>query len=224
MISYIKGELSEILPDVIVVEANGIGYNIYVPGSVLGELPSVGSEVKIYTYMNVKEDECSLFGFLTRDDLSMFKMLICVNGIGPKAALGALSNITADDLRFAVLADDVAAIKALPGIGPKTAQKIIIELKDKLKLDEVFESALSKNKKADNNSNVSNVMMIRNDAVEAAAEQDNSIIVMNDAVEALVSLGYSSKDALVAVKEVEDIENKDSETVLKEALKKLAKF
>ena len=131
-------------------------------------------------------------------------MLICVNGIGPKAALGALSNITADDLRFAVLADDVAAIKALPGIGPKTAQKIIIELKDKLKLDEVFESALSKNKKADNNSNV---MMIRNDAVEA-----------------LVSLGYSSKDALVAVKEVEDIENKDSETVLKEALKKLAKF
>ena len=189
MISYIKGELAEILPDVIVVEANGIGYNIYVPGSVPGELPSVGSEVKIYTYMNVKEDECSLFGFLTRDDLSMFKMLICVNGIGPKAALGALSNITADDLRFAVLADDVAAIK------------------DKLKLDEVFESALSKNKKADNNSNVSNVMMIRNDAVEA-----------------LVSLGYSSKDALVAVKEVEDIENKDSETVLKEALKKLAKF
>ena len=207
MISYIKGELAEILPDVIVVEANGIGYNIYVPGSVPGELPSVGSEVKIYTYMNGKEDECSLFGFLTRDDLSMFKMLICVNGIGPKAALGALSNITADDLRFAVLADDVAAIKALPGIGPKTAQKIIIELKDKLKLDEVFESALSKNKKADNNSNVSNVMMIRNDAVEA-----------------LVSLGYSSKDALVAVKEVEDIENKDSETVLKEALKKLAKF
>ena len=192
MISYIKGELAEILPDVIVVEANGIGYNIYVPGSVPGELPSVGSEVKIYTYMNVKEDECSLYGFLTRDDLSMFKMLICVNGIGPKAALGALSNITADDLRFAVLADDVAAIKALPGIGPKTAQKIIIELKDK---------------KVDNNSNASNVMMIRNDAVEA-----------------LVSLGYSSKDALVAVKEVEDIENKDSETVLKEALKKLAKF
>ena len=142
MISYIKGELAEILPDVIVVEANGIGYNIYVPG-------------------------------------------------GPKAALGALSNITADDLRFAVLADDVAAIKALPGIGPKTAQKIIIELKDKLKLDEVFESALSKNKKADNNSNVSNVMMIRNDAVEA-----------------LVSLGYSSKDAIKAVKKVDDIDKK----------------
>ena len=157
--------------------------------------------------MNVKEDECSLFGFLTRDDLSMFKMLICVNGIGPKAALGALSNITADDLRFAVLSDDVNLIKSCPGVGAKTAQRLIIELKDKLKVEEAFEMALNNRNKAN-----------------AAAEQDNSIIVMNDAVEALVSLGYSSKDALVAVKEVEDIENKDSETVLKEALKKLAKF
>ena len=205
MISYIKGELSEILPDVIVVEANGIGYNIYVPGSVLGELPSVGSEVKIYTYMNVKEDECSLFGFLTRDDLSMFKMLICVNGIGPKAALGALSNITADDLRFAVLSDDVNLIKSCPGVGAKTAQRLIIELKDKLKVEEAFEMALNNRNKAN-----------------AAAEQDNSIIVMNDAVEALVSLGYSSKDAIKAVKKVDDIDKKNSEAILKEALKSLA--
>ncbi len=205
MISYIKGELAEILPDVIVVEANGIGYNIYVPGSVPGELPSVGSEVKIYTYMNVKEDECSLFGFLTRDDLSMFKMLICVNGIGPKAALGALSNITADDLRFAVLSDDVNLIKSCPGVGAKTAQRLIIELKDKLKVEEAFEMALNNRNKAN-----------------AAAEQDNSIIVMNDAVEALVSLGYSSKDAIKAVKKVDDIDKKNSEAILKEALKSLA--
>ena len=207
MFEYIKGILQYKGADFCVIDVGGVGFRIYTSYLTAANIGQSGQTVTLYTYMNVKEDECSLFGFLTRDDLSMFKMLICVNGIGPKAALGALSNITADDLRFAVLADDVAAIKALPGIGPKTAQKIIIELKDKLKLDEVFESALSKNKKADNNSNVSNVMMIRNDAVEA-----------------LVSLGYSSKDALVAVKEVEDIENKDSETVLKEALKKLAKF
>ena len=205
MISYIKGELAEILPDVIVVEANGIGYNIYVPGSVLGELPSVGSEVKIYTYMNVKEDECSLFGFLTRDDLSMFKMLICVNGIGPKAALGALSNITADDLRFAVLSDDVNLIKSCPGVGAKTAQRLIIELRDKLKVEEAFEMALNNRNKAN-----------------AAAEQDNSIIVMNEAVEALVSLGYSSKDPIKDVKKVDDIDKKNSEAILKEALKSLA--
>lgn len=206
MISYIKGELTEIFNDMIVVENNGVGYNINVPVSVIEQISSIGNEVKIYTYLNVKEDECSLFGFLTRDDLNMFKMLISVNGIGPKVAVGALSNISSDDLRFAVLSDDVAAIKALPGIGSKTAQKLIIELKDKLKLDEVFESALARNAQGSAAKTVSsNVMMIRNDAVEA-----------------LVSLGYSGKDALKAVKAVEDIENKDSETVLKEALKNLA--
>ncbi len=206
MISYIKGELTEIFNDMIVVESNGIGYNINVPTSVIEQISSIGNEVKIYTYLNVKEDECSLFGFLTRDDLNMFKMLISVNGIGPKVAVGALSNISSDDLRFAVLSDDVAAIKALPGIGPKTAQKLIIELKDKLKLDDVFESALARN------------------AQGSAAKTGSSSIMMirNDAVEALVSLGYSGKDALKAVKAVEDIENKDSETVLKEALKNLA--
>ena len=206
MISYVKGELTEIFNDMIVVESNGIGYNINVPTSVIEQISSIGNEVKIYTYHNVKEDECSLFGFLTRDDLNMFKMLISVNGIGPKVAVGALSNISSDDLRFAVLSDDVAAIKALPGIGPKTAQKLIIELKDKLKLDEVFESALARN------------------AQGSAAKTGSSSIMMirNDAVEALVSLGYSGKDALKAVKAVEDIENKDSETVLKEALKNLA--
>ena len=205
MISYIKGELTEILSDLIVVETGGVGYNIFVPVSVIDGLPSIGDEIKIYTSLNVKEDEMSLFGFLTRDDLNMFKMLISVNGIGPKVAIGALSNISSDDFKFAVLSDDVAAIKALPGIGPKTAQKLIIELKDKLKLDEVFESALAKNAVKNNSSN--NVMLIRNDAVEA-----------------LVSLGYSSTDALNAVKAVKDIENKDSETVLKEALKNLAIF
>ncbi len=206
MISYIKGELTEIFNDMIVVESNGIGYNINVPVSVIEQISSIGNEVKIYTYLNVKEDECSLFGFLTRDDLNMFKMLISVNGIGPKVAVGALSNISSDDLRFAVLSDDVAAIKALPGIGPKTAQKLIIELKDKLKLDEVFEAALARNTQGS----------------AAQTGSSNVVMIRNDAVEALVSLGYSGKDALNAVKAVEDIENKDSETVLKEALKNLA--
>lgn len=206
MISYIKGELTEIFNDMIVVESNGIGYNINVPVSVIEQISSIGNKVKIYTYLNVKEDECSLFGFLTRDDLNMFKMLISVNGIGPKVAVGALSNISSDDLRFAVLSDDVAAIKALPGIGPKTAQKLIIELKDKLKLDEVFEAALARNTHGS----------------AAQTGSSNVVMIRNDAVEALVSLGYSGKDALNAVKAVEDIENKDSETVLKEALKNLA--
>ena len=202
MYSYIIGEFVEMTPEGIVIENNGIGYDIKTSSLTAENIPKSGEFVKVYTYLHVREDDMSLYGFLTRDELNVFKLLINVNGIGPKGALGILSAISTDDLRFAVLADDVAAIKALPGIGPKTAQKIIIELKDKLKLDEVFESALSKNKKADNNSNV---MMIRNDAVEA-----------------LVSLGYSSKDAIKAVKKVDDIDKKNSEAILKEALKSLA--
>ena len=103
MISYIKGELTEVFEDTVVVETNGIGYNIRVPGSVLDRLPSVGSAVRIYTYLYVKEDAMNLFGFLSRDDLSVFKLLLNVSGIGPKGALAILSTIGPDDLRFAVL-------------------------------------------------------------------------------------------------------------------------
>jgi len=202
MISFIKGELVERYEDTIVLENNGIGYNIRVPASLLSVVGAVGDTVKVYTYLQVREDDLSLFGFLTRDDLNIFKMLINVNGIGPKGALAILSTITPDDLRFAVLSDDVKLISSAPGIGAKTAQKLIIELKDKLKLNDVFEMAIQNN----------------------AAKKDKSTAVMtarNDAVEALVALGYGSGEALKAVKQVEDADKKDSETILKEALKKL---
>lgn len=202
MISFIKGELVEIYEDTIVIENNGMGFNIRVPASLLSEVGVIGETVKVYTYLQVREDDLSLFGFLTRDDLNIFKMLINVNGIGPKGALAILSTITPDDLRFAVLSDDVKLISSAPGIGAKTAQKLIIELKDKLKLKDVFETALNNN----------------------AAKKDKSTAVMsarNDAVEALVALGYGSSEALKAVKQVENVEDKDSETILKEALKKL---
>ena len=139
MISYIKGELTEIFDDAIVVENNGIGFNIRVPASVISEFSVVGEQVKVYTYLQIREDAHSLYGFLTRDDLDIFKMLINVNGIGPKGALAILSTITPDDLRFAVLSDDVKLISSAPGIGAKTAQKLIIEFKDKIKLADAFE-------------------------------------------------------------------------------------
>lgn len=203
MLSYIIGEVAEISADTVVVENNGIGFNIKTSAMTIDSLPPVGDMVRIYTYLHVREDAIQIFGFLSKDELEVFKLLLNVNGIGPKGALGILSAISTDDLRFAVLSDDVNLIKSCPGVGAKTAQKLIIELKDKLRLEDAFEMAV-------NNNNKKNTV------------QDNTVIVMNEAVEALVSLGYSSKDAIAAVKKVENIQNKNSEQILKEALKGLA--
>ena len=203
MLSYIIGEVAEISADTVVVENNGIGFNIKTSAMTIDSLPPVGDMVRIYTYLHVREDAMQIFGFLSKDELEVFKLLLNVNGIGPKGALVILSAISTDDLRFAVLSDDVNLIKSCPGVGAKTAQKLIIELKDKLRLEDAFEMAV-------NNNNKKNTV------------QDNTVIVMNEAVEALVSLGYSSKDAIAAVKKVENIQNKNSEQILKEALKGLA--
>ena len=153
--------------------------------------------------MYVREDAINLFGFLSRDEVDVFKMLINVSGIGPKGALAILSTMSVDQLRFAVLADDVKVIKSVPGVGAKTAQRLIIELKDKLNLEETFEKALNNSEKKNKANN--NVMLARNDAVEA-----------------LVALGYSNSEALRAVKLVDNAEEKDSDMILKEALKKIA--
>jgi len=193
MISYIKGELTEIMEDAIVVENNGIGFNIRVPATVISEF--------CVTYLQIREDAHSLYGFLTRDDLEIFKMLINVNGIGPKGALAILSTISPDDLRFAVLSDDVKLISSAPGIGAKTAQKLIIELKDRIKLSDAFEQALAHQ--------------------ESSTGMSVDFSARNEAVEALVALGYGNAEALRAVKNIENIEEKDTETILKEALKRL---
>ena len=126
MIAYIKGTVEEILEDRVILEAGNMGYNIFMPMGAVEHLLHKGQEIKIHTYLNVKEEALQLFGFLTRDDLNTFKLLLGVNGIGPKAALGVLSGLSADELRFAVLADDVKTISRAPGIGKKTAQKLIL--------------------------------------------------------------------------------------------------
>ena len=204
MYSYIKGELVEIAEDLIVVEANNIGYNIHVPGQVLSYLPECGSEVKIYTYLYIREDAMMLYGFLTRDDLNVFKLLLGVSGIGPKGALAILSVMTTDDLRFAVLGDDEKTIAKAPGIGAKTAKRLILELKDKLKLEDAFESALEHNGES------------------GSAPGQGTNAVKNEAVQALTALGYSSSEALKALQNVEITDGMDVETVLKQALKQMA--
>lgn len=138
MISYIKGKLSEVLDESIIVETGGIGFEIRVPVSVLEEMPAEGEDIKIYTYFYVREDAMQLFGFLEREDMLIFEQLLGVSGIGPKGAIAILSIMSGEDLQFAVLADDAKTIARAPGVGLKTAQKLILELKDKMKLEEAF--------------------------------------------------------------------------------------
>ena len=198
MITYIKGELILVEEDRIVVEVGGIGYSIFMPGQSMTMLPRVGNEVKIHTYLNVREDAMQLFGFLTRDDLKIFKLLIGVSGIGPKGGLSILSKLSADDLRFAVLSGDAKAICAAPGIGKKTAEKLIIELKDKLDIEDVLD---------------------RQDEGERETVSGNITSIQSEVMQALVALGYGNTEAMKAVKKVEMKENDDVETVLKQALK-----
>lgn len=200
MIGYIRGRIEEIEEWGLVVDRSGIGFRIFMPGALLAQQVRMGDEVKIFTYLHVKEDAMQLYGFFTKDDLEVFKLLLNVNGIGPKAALGVLSGLTADELRFAVLSDDAATIAKAPGIGKKTAQKLILELKDKFSLEEAFESKLSHVQEK-----------------SAGSVQDGT----GEAVQALVALGYSNTEALQAVRKVEDSGEMDTEEILKAALKHL---
>lgn len=207
MIAYVKGTLVNVEESGIIVETGGIGYNIMVPLSVINSLPMIGDTVCIHTYMSVREDDVSLFGFLDRDELVMFKKLITVNGVGPKAALGVLSVLTADDLRFAILSEDVGAIVGAPGIGAKTARKIILELKDKVDLEESFEKKLSK------------TIDKKNQAANNVSDEKNDMI--NEAIQALVALGYSQSEAAKGVRSVEITDDYDVSRLLKEGLKNI---
>ena len=205
MIAFIQGELCDAGQDTIVVACHGIGYEIQIPVSVAQVLPDPGNVVKIYTYTYVREDALGLFGFLPQDDLKIFKLLITVNGVGPKAALAILSAMTADELRFAILAEDAKAIAKAPGIGPKTAKRMIIELKDKLNLESMIEGH-------------GDAEMSLSDPGDAAANVRDEVIM------ALTALGYGNTEAVRAVRAVSGADEMDSETLLKQALKKIMIF
>ena len=199
MYAYIKGIITDLEADNLVLECNNIGYNIRIPLSVAQRLPKIGSEVKIYTYTSVREDAFLLFGFLTKDDLEIYKKLITVNGIGPKGALGILSVMSADELRFAILSGDVKAISKAPGIGGKSAERIILDLKDKIQIA----------------ASVSPDRNLNDSAPDSGAK--------NEALEALVALGYSPAEALKAVSQVTVTEEMDSGALLKQALKGISR-
>ncbi|MBE6010104.1 MAG: Holliday junction branch migration protein RuvA [Lachnospiraceae bacterium] len=199
MYSYIKGRLEEIREDHVTIENNGIGYRLYMPARCIQELPPRGEEVKIFTYLHVREDAMLLFGFASRDELELFRMLIGVSGIGPKGGLAILSVLSPDDLRFAVLSEDDKRIAKAPGIGKKTAQRLIIELKDKI---DISEEDL-----------VAGTGLYMSEAATTARDE---------AIQALEALGYSKSDAYAVVSKLSIGEEDDVETILKQALKELA--
>lgn len=201
MIAFVRGTVVDMTESSVIIDTGSIGYEVFMTGVDMDQSVRIGKEIKVHTYFQVREDAMQLFGFLSRDDLKMFRLLLGVNGIGPKAAMGVMSGITADELRFAVLSDDVKTISKAPGIGKKTAQKLILELKDKLSLEEAFEMKLSHTKEAEG-------MLQVHDSHQ-------------EAVEALVALGYSNTDALRAVRQVTDVSPEDVEGILRAALKNL---
>ena len=180
MISYLYGEVAETGENLLILDVNGIGYEINTTAAACELLGAQPGKVKLHTYMQVREDGISLFGFPTRDELAVFKLVIGVSGIGPKGALALLSALSADELRFAVASGDAKAICRAPGIGTRTAQRIILELKDKLSLPDFFSEGEP----------------LTGGGVPTEA---GGATAKNEAIQALVALGYSNADAVLAV-------------------------
>ena len=199
MISYIKGILEDMSPGMVVVDNHGIGYQMMVP--MRGEsFPKIGQEIKIYTHMHVREDDVSLFGFLSKEEKEAFELLIGVNGIGPKVGLSVLSTLSVYELKMAVISEDVKTISKTPGLGPKGAKKLILELKDKLSFEELEEDGVGA------------------EIFDTSADSSDSVMIT---IEGLVCLGYSKSEAAIAVNKVEDAKDLTPEELLKKALKNI---
>ena len=201
MIAYVKGEIAELTEDNVVIEVGGVGFNVKISARVAQSLPGIGQEVKLHTYTLVREDAFSLYGFLSRSELEIFKKCITVNGIGPKGALAILSVMDADGLRYAILSGDAKAIAKAPGIGARTAERLILDLKDKVSYDDALVG-----------------MEIERGQAGALPPAEGAV---KEAVEALVALGYGQTESLRAVSRIADAESMDSGALLKEALKNL---
>lgn len=199
MISYINGELKLVEDSFVIVEANGIGYNIQISPYTMGKLPALNQQVKIFTFMNVSENDISLFGFMSMEELNMFNRLKTVNGVGAKSALGILGVLTPSEISLAILTEDIKQLSRCPGIGKKTAQRIALELKDKVTDSEAMGQI--------SNTDLSINTQLSNEKA--------------DAVEALITLGFSRSEAVMAVGKLEGDYN--SNQLVSQALRLLSK-
>lgn len=207
MLAYIKGTLEEVGEDCVIVDHQGMGYRIYTSGIDIGSLPAPGQNVKLYLYMNLREDAITLFGFLSKDALHIFELLISVSGIGPKAGLAILSALSVSDVTLAIISGDVKALTRANGVGNKGAQRIIMELKDKLMLDSLLPDGTG------------SAFSSSTALTDSAGNETGSPVAA--AAMALTSLGYSQTEAMQAIRRVEQAESMTEEALLKAALRKL---
>ena len=198
MLAYIKGTLEIKTKGYIVVETNGIGYKIYMSESAIAKLCDIGAIVQIHTFMRVREDDISLYGFLTNEELRMFELLLSVSGIGAKGALTILSNITPPQFVLAVISNNVDILKKLPGIGAKTAQRVILELKDKLKKEQ----------------EISMVDEEEESTFKKAMLEDEKV---SEAISALQVLGYSKKEIIKSLENI-DMSSLSVEDIIRKGL------
>lgn len=206
MFAFIEGLLDYIDEDSCVIDAGGFGISVFISGRTAMMLPAIGEHVKLYTYTAVREDSISLYGFDTRDDLNLYKKLITVNGVGPKVGLALLSALDADSIKLAIISEDAKKLSAAPGVGAKTAQRIVLELKDKVKMSDEA---------------VVNSMLYASSDIAINVNDKSVTDEMKDAISALVALGYAQTESKKAVLSIENVENMESGEILSSALKKL---
>lgn len=199
MIAYISGALVSAGENYIVIDNHGMGYRIFVSGKFLEHIPAYGTQIKIYTHMYIREDELTLYGFHSEEELSVFRILIGISGVGPKVAMAILTALTIQELQLAVISEDAKTISKANGVGAKGASRIILELKDKLKMEDMMDAAYE----------------------QSIVQDTQDINAARDAILALVNLGYSNSEAALAVKKIGDTSQMDIEAILKAALKKL---
>lgn len=199
MIAYISGALVSAGENYIVIDNHDMGYRIFVSGKFLEHIPAYGTQIKIYTHMYIREDELTLYGFHSEEELSVFRILIGISGVGPKVAMAILTALTIQELQLAVISEDVKTISKANGVGAKGASRIILELKDKLKMEDMMDAAYE----------------------QSIVQDTQDINAARDAILALVNLGYSNSEAALAVKKIGDTSQMDIESILKAALKKL---
>ena len=209
MFAYIKGTLEMKMTDYVVIDVGGLGYKIYMSSIGMEKLGNIGEEVKVYTYYRVREDDVSIYGFNSNEELRIFELLLSVSGVGAKTALAMLAVCTPSEFVLAIVSEDINVLTSIPGIGPKSAKRIILELKDKIKKEEQIQEL----------TNASNTINVKT-KMQQAIEKESKI---TEAIAALQVLGYNKREIEKAFETIANKEEMTTEDLIKKGLTILSK-